>query len=202
MTAPTVAPKTPAMRYPFPAVPDGWFFLCRTDELRPGTMKSGRWLGRDLVLWRTRSGRAVVSDAFCPHLGAHLGEGGEVRGDSLRCPFHGFCFDAEGACVSLPDAYSGRPPPKARLATWPVHETHGMVLVHHHARGEGPTWQVPTLDTDGWLPLQLHQWDVRAHPQETTENSVDVGHFTEVHGYHDVRTIKPARTEGHYLNAR
>lgn len=189
------------MRYPFPAVPDGWFFLCQSADLRPGELKSGTWFGRELVLWRTASGEAVVADAFCPHMGAHFGKGGEVVGEHLRCPFHGFCFEASGACVSTPYADS-KPPPKARLRTWPVHETHGLVLVYHHASGDAPTWRVPTVDVDGWMPLKMHAWDVRAHPQETTENSVDVGHFAEVHGYTDFTVLKPAQTDGHYLNAR
>ena len=32
-------------------------------------------------------------DAYCPHLGAHLAEGGRVQGESVRCPFHAWEFD-------------------------------------------------------------------------------------------------------------
>ena len=41
-------------------------------------------------------------DAFCPHMGAHLGFGGEVVGNSIKCPFHGWSFDREGKCQRIP----------------------------------------------------------------------------------------------------
>ena len=30
--------------------------------------------------------------AHCPHMGAHLGFGGRVVGEAIRCPMHGFSF--------------------------------------------------------------------------------------------------------------
>lgn len=44
-------------------------------------------------------GELRVFDAFCPHQGAHLGHGGSLDDDCLRCPFHGFHFDPEGRCI-------------------------------------------------------------------------------------------------------
>ena len=96
---------------PVPLVPDadGWYALLRSDELGPGEVKPLHYFGRELVVFRTESGQAVVSDAFCPHMGAHFGQGGEVRGEALRCPFHGFCFEPSGDCVEIPESYEGRP---------------------------------------------------------------------------------------------
>src|SRR5689334_23634300 len=39
---------------------------------------------------------------YCPHLGAHLGIGGTVVGDSIKCPFHAWRFGGDGACVDVP----------------------------------------------------------------------------------------------------
>ena len=33
-------------------------------------------------------GLVAVIDAFCPHLGAHIGVGGHVEEDDIVCPFH------------------------------------------------------------------------------------------------------------------
>lgn len=155
--------------------------------------------GEALVLYRTASGEARAVEAFCPHLGAHIGHCGAVRGEAIRCGFHGFSFDGTGACVST--EYGARVPPKARLRTWHVRERGGVVLVWRGAR-ETPAWEVPALDLDGWSPMRVQRWSLRGHPQETTENSVDLGHFTAVHGYTDVATVSPARVEGHHLSAR
>src|SRR5436190_1553595 len=83
-----------------------------------------------IVLYRTAEGRAVVTHPFCPHLGAHLGHGGRVEGETLRCPFHGFRFDASGACVA---AYPGaKPPPKCQLPVYASREKNGHILAFFH----------------------------------------------------------------------
>ena len=64
-------------RFPLP-IPSGWFVLGYSDELAPGQVEAIHYFGRDLVLFRTEAGEAAVFDAFCPHLGAHLGHGGRA----------------------------------------------------------------------------------------------------------------------------
>ncbi len=69
-------------------------------------------------MWRDASGRLGVARAWCPHLGAHLGHVGRVKGDVLECGFHGFCFDAAGQCRAT--GYGGRVPSRARLSSFAV----------------------------------------------------------------------------------
>ncbi|NCZ64519.1 MAG: FeS-binding protein, partial [Cellvibrionales bacterium] len=73
-----------------PDFPMGWWSLARSHELQVGEVKAVSALDRDLVLYRTRSGAVRVHDAYCPHLGAHLGVNGRVVGESIQCPFHGW----------------------------------------------------------------------------------------------------------------
>lgn len=55
------------------------------------------------MVFRTESGEAVVFDAYCPHLGANLGIGGQVKGDCIECPFHEWQFRAsDGVCTHIP----------------------------------------------------------------------------------------------------
>ena len=87
----------------------------------PATCSALRYFGQELVLFRTRSGQAHVLDAYCPHLGAHLGDGGRVVGETLRCPFHGWQYDGSRARASrIP--YCERIPPQARVRAWDVQE--------------------------------------------------------------------------------
>lgn len=182
------------------AFPTGWFLVCFSDELAPGDVKSVRFMGQDLVAFRTESGKACLSDAFCPHMGAHFAHGGTIDGEVLRCPFHGFCFDTEGTCVKT--GYDTKPPRKARLRTWPLHEMNGLILAHHHESWEAPAWTVPELDDAGWSPLSHHTWEIRANPYDTAENSVDFGHFSIVHGYRKTEILEPLATDGPKLTAR
>src|SRR5690606_33142601 len=116
------------------------------------------YFARDLVLYRGDDGAAHLVDAHCPHLGAHLAVGGRVEGDCLRCPFHGWLFDGDGACVEIPYREGERIPAKARARAYPVVERNGFVWAWHHARQEPPFYEVPTvaeLDDPEWLPPVL-----------------------------------------------
>ena len=64
-------------RFPMP-IPFGWFFVHYSDDLKIGDVKTLRYFGQDLVLFRNEGGAAGMLDAYCPHLGAHLGHGGQV----------------------------------------------------------------------------------------------------------------------------
>jgi phenylpropionate dioxygenase-like ring-hydroxylating dioxygenase large terminal subunit len=153
-------------------------------------------MGDDLVVYRTRSGVVRAVEPYCPHLGAHFGYGGWVDGELLVCPFHSFAYDADGGCVRT--GYGTKPPAKVRLAQRPVRETNGLVLVWHGAGT--PSWDVPELDVSGWTEVRCRSFVLRDHPQETTENSVDLGHFAIVHGYRNVRMLRDAVADGPYLS--
>lgn len=168
-------------RYPFPAVPDGWFGVGASAALAPGDVKPLRCLGRDLVLFRGEDGGARVFDAHCPHLGAHLGVGGRVCGDGLVCPFHGWRFDGEGAVVEVPRL--DRKLPTVRARAWPTCERNGRVFVWHHASDGAPGFDVIGYreDESAWTPWIEHSYRVRVHVQDLTENILDRAHFAQVH---------------------
>ncbi len=188
-----------ASRYPFPGIPSGWYVAGKTSELKRGDIMSRRYFARDLVFLRTGSGVLHALDAHCPHMGAHLGHGGRIEGEILRCPFHGFCFDGAGRCVSTP--YGTRPPDRARLRTWPVLERNGLIQVYYDAHGEKPDWEVPLRDDETWTPISIKKYDLYTHPQETSENSVDFGHFTSVHNFLDAGMSRGVSTEGPLLTS-
>lgn len=179
--------------------PSGWYCLGAAEEFPRRRVRSKRIAGREIVVFRTEEGRVAALDAHCPHLGAHLGSG-SVEGESVRCPFHGFTFDAQGACTKT--GYGTKPPPLARARAYPVRELDGLVLLYVHAGGEEPTWAPEPADARGWSPFRLHLWTLRGHPQETTENSVDLGHFGVVHGYEDVHERAAIEIAGPHLFAR
>ena len=58
-----------------PSIPIGWYAISWSNELRRGEVRPVTAFARELVLFRTRSGKAVVQDPYCPHMGAHLAEG-------------------------------------------------------------------------------------------------------------------------------
>lgn len=180
--------------------PHGWFAITPLRDLPVGTVRRVVLDGRERVLWRGEDGGVRLQGATCPHLGAHLAEGGEVVGDTLRCPFHGFRFDGAGACVAT--GYGTRPPGRARLATVPLAVRHGVVFAWVDPADGPPAWALPEGSDEGWRPLSFHRAELRTHPQDITENSVDIGHFSWVHGYDAVEVVDPLRVDGPVLRTR
>jgi 3-ketosteroid 9alpha-monooxygenase subunit A len=170
-------------RFPMARYPNGWFSVGYSDELEVGAVKPLKYFGRDLVLFRSESGKVALLDAHCPHLGAHLGHGGKVVGESVQCPFHAWTFDCSGQCSSVP--YSAKIPPRARVASWHVQEHAGMIMAWYHGDGLAPQWElppVPEFANEEWTTYERRFWKIKTHNQEMAENSVDSAHFLYVHG--------------------
>jgi phenylpropionate dioxygenase-like ring-hydroxylating dioxygenase large terminal subunit len=167
-------------RFPFPAVPDGWFAVAASDDVPEGQVTALQCLDRELVAFRGEDGRVRVFDAYCPHLGAHLGVGGRVCGDGIVCPFHGWRFDGDGRLAEVPRLE--RRPPRIAARTWEVRERNGRVFVWHHAAGAPPSYDIASYRGEGtWTPWRVDTYRVRTHVQELSENIIDQSHFYEVH---------------------
>lgn len=180
------------MRDAPPPYPYSWYAVAFSADLKPGGLVSTRFLDREIVIFRTRSGNVHAAEAYCPHLGANLGDG-SVEGDEVRCPYHGFKFGASGACVYSP---YGVAPPAARLGMLETRDIAGVVMVWHGPAGETP-WEIEEPEHGpGWRTLRTRKSLVRTHPQEMTENCVDIGHMIVLHGFDNVRVIDPFTTDG------
>jgi 3-ketosteroid 9alpha-monooxygenase subunit A len=169
--------------FPFPAYPNGWFAVAYSDEIEPGGVQPIEYFGEKLVLYRGDGGEARVVDAYCPHLGAHLGFGGKVEGAGIRCPFHGWRFGPDGSCDDVP--YAKRIPPKAKVRSWDVSERNGLVFVWRHEEGKPPNRELPIIEeyeADGWGDYTRVGWRVKSRMYDMGENPVDAQHFKYLHG--------------------
>ena len=84
-----------------PNYPNGWYIACRSKQLTKGVTKAIDIAGQNIVIARDDKGEAHALYAYCAHMGAHLGVGGEViNGNCVQCPFHGWLYNLEtGQCV-------------------------------------------------------------------------------------------------------
>jgi nitrite reductase/ring-hydroxylating ferredoxin subunit len=182
LTAP--APARSAQEAPLP-IARAWYHALYSDELPPGGVKPLRYVARDLVAFRGEDGEVALVDAHCPHLGAHLGVGGQVVGNALRCPFHGWEWERSGRCRRIP--YAKRVPEAARLRAWPTLERNGVVWFWYDPGGGPPRFDVPEISEFGdpaWASTwDRHDWTLRTHPQEILENGIDWPHVVPVHGF-------------------
>jgi 3-ketosteroid 9alpha-monooxygenase subunit A len=179
-------PRNEADEFPYKGFPSGWFQVAWADELAIGDVRPLHYFGRDLVLYRGRSGCQVL-DAHCPHMGAHLGHGGVVVGDSIVCPFHGWRWGADGRNELAP--LEKQAVDRCRIKSWPTVVANQIVWVWHDALGRDPLFAAP-VDLPGvadgrrynLYPHCVKAWrGVKARPQYIPENNVDVEHLRWIH---------------------
>lgn len=199
-------------RVPLP-MPYGWFQVLYSHELAAGESRPLEYFDTELVIFRTQSGEVRVLDAYCPHMGAHLGYGirdqtgggSRVVGDSIVCPFHGWQFNGEGLCTKVP--YATNPPPKVArgepvTGSWPVRELNQCIYVWYHPEGIDPLFEPEVIAeadpaNEDWGELNIYEWDIDTHMQEIGENAVDPAHFLYVHGTAEVPQPTDMSFDGH-----
>lgn len=184
-------------RFPFP-IPYSWYQVAAPEDLEPGGVTALKYFGRDLVLWRDEGGEFHLQDAYCPHLGAHLGVGGAVEDGYIRCPFHGWTFDGDGACTNIP--YSDRLNRKAHVRTYPVVVANDLVFAWYHPDEIEPLWDVPVFEevgTPAFSDYYKSSYTIGTILQEMAENAVDPAHFRYVHGTDQVAECESYEIDGH-----
>lgn len=174
--------------------PTGWFHVAWSAEIAPGDVKPLKYFGQELVAARAMNGQLSIFDAYCPHMGVHLGYGGKMKEGRLTCPYHGWRFDMEGANTLIP--YEDGHTINKKLKKWHVIEQHEMVFLWHDPVGGAPR--------EGWLPdlfacdenpadindfypsysngAIVYKPGEKFHPQMVVENAADSAHFKHTHG--------------------
>lgn len=175
---------TPADEDRLPPYTEGWFQMGWSDDLPVGQLRALKHFGRRFVMFRGEDGAVGILDDVCPHLGAHLSEGGCVVKSSVRCPYHHWAFDGSGRCTSIP--YAKKIPVKARATAYDVVERYGMIFMYRDKAGNPPGYDLPEIedfDPSEYGPPAKYDLEIRIHGQDIMENSVDSAHFAAVHGH-------------------
>ncbi len=159
-------------------VAEGWYVALASKSLRKKPV-SVELCGQRITLWRGTDGSAHAVDAFCPHMGADLGIG-RVDGDHLRCFFHHWAFDADGACVDVP---AGGPPPKAACVQgYATAEAYGFVWVWPGREAAGPLPEFPALEGQATRAVAAPAYERSCHHHVCMINGIDPQHLQTVHG--------------------
>lgn len=188
------AAKRRHMRAP-PPHPYGWYAPLRAHEVRADAPTSLEFMGRSLVAFRDAAGRVRVLDAVCPHFGAHLGHGGEVRDGCIRCPYHKLDFDGDGRCVGAAAHYDPARVRHLRAGVWASEERYGLVWVWHGRDPSTPERPIAldALDWEGWTDPITHDGLTVANlsPLWLAENIADLAHLRTVHCWDLDRVVTP-----------
>lgn len=164
-----------------PVLINEWHVVGRGADLAEGQLMPARVLGEDVVVWRL-NGQVLAWQDLCIHRGTRLSLG-QVEGETLICPYHGWSYNSEGRCVHIPAHPGQTPPEKARVKVYQATERYGAIWVSlgqpQHDLPPFPEWNDPTYHSVVSGP---HPY--RAHAPRAIENFLDMAHLPFVHaGY-------------------
>jgi phenylpropionate dioxygenase-like ring-hydroxylating dioxygenase large terminal subunit len=149
---------------------DHWHPMLPSRSLRKKPV-GVRLAGRDIALFRTRSGQVGALDDACPHRRMRLSRG-QVSGERLICSYHGWSFDCAGNGES-----PGTPKLTACASTWDACEKYGYVWV----KSKQSQPKMPELDTAGWCWMCNTEHFADAPLEITMDNFCEIEHTPMVH---------------------
>ena len=169
-----------ARRAPRPTLANYWHPIGRSEDVSEQP-KQFELLSEKICAFRTESGVSAFKDV-CIHRGTALSLGWVTDG-RITCAYHGWQYDASGACVRIPSLPEGSSiPRKARAIAYRAEERFGLVWV---AMAE-PVAPIPDFPKGEWDDPSFHGflsstyvWQSSAG--RTVENFMDVSHFPFVH---------------------
>jgi 3-ketosteroid 9alpha-monooxygenase subunit A len=200
MSAPVRRRSLPR-RVPPKGIPRGWFQIGWSSDFTTDKPVSLHYFNCDLVAYRGQGtaespGQVRVLDAFC----RHLAFGGQVEGDCIRGPYHGWLFDGDGANIEVPYGDEGKT--GIRLSSWPTAEVDGIVLVWFDPDSQPPSVEPPisfarSPHPSAPLSESARLWPaVRMTPQAAADNVCDAAHFAYIHGSHEMPVLAGNREDG------
>ncbi len=141
-----------------------------------------RLAGEPLVLFRTANGSVAAMIDRCPHRGVALSRGVVTEDGCLECPFHGWRFDASGACTKVP--LNDVPPEKrARFGATalPARDAGGLVWVFTGTDASGTEPVVPEALVEAGWSRWVHMETWATHWTRAMENMLDSPHVPYLH---------------------
>ncbi|HEX3245101.1 MAG TPA: Rieske 2Fe-2S domain-containing protein, partial [Chloroflexota bacterium] len=112
-----------------------WWPVAGVAELVDRPTKPVRLMGEDLVLYKDRRGRYGLLGQRCAHRSVDL-KYGIPEEEGLRCPYHGWLYDATGQCLEQPaEEPDSTFYQRVQTPAYPVEELGGLIFAY---LGPGP----------------------------------------------------------------
>ncbi len=136
-------------------------------------------LGKPVVFFRRSDGGVAALADRCPHRFVPLSRG-KLEGDTLRCGYHGLCFEADGTCSDK--RVNGQLKAAARLHVYPVEERHGAVWIWMGERRAEPN-EIPdfAFQTDAAHHKMFGTTYMAANYTLEIDNLLDLSHLDHLH---------------------
>ncbi len=161
-------------------LPRWWYVACLAREL--GRRPVARTvLDTPLVLHRDGGGRPVALLDRCPHRNAPLSMGRVVDG-LLECRYHGWRFDRDGSCRTVPGLCADADRAARRATAFPAVESDGFVWVFPDATTppDREPFRFPRVEDPAYVTVR-RSLRVTATLHAALENTLDIPHTAFLH---------------------
>ena len=160
-----------------------FWYACEFSSSVTSKPKQILMLNQRFVLYRDSQGQVVALKDQCPHRGSALSLGWVDNG-CIRCPYHGWQFQADGKCIDIPANQPGVTiPKKARVETYPALEKYGFIWLFYGDLPETERYPLPTLSEDVFSNLRPVHFECieNANYARVIEANIDFAHVIAVH---------------------
>ncbi|BEV36475.1 Rieske 2Fe-2S domain-containing protein [Synechococcus sp. M16CYN] len=173
-----------------PTWTEQWWPIAYLQDLNRSKPNRFTLLERDLVIWWDTSGevsRWRVFPDICPHRLVPLSEGRINSNGFLECPYHGWSFDGQGHCRSIPQAAKNTKSEsrRSRCTSLPAATGQGLLFVWMGAPETANPQRLPLVpilkeDPNSWTVQDTFR-DLPMDAVTLLENVLDVSHIPFTH---------------------
>lgn len=179
--------------------PNHWYPVVWANQLKPETVQQVVVWYQEIAIFRDKQGQVHALADACPHKGVALHKG-DVKGNHLTCPYHGWEFNSAGECVNIPYFPDDQKLPRACARSYPVEEKYNLIWVfpgEPELAERTPILEIPEFEEKQWLcvPVTAH---FQAHFSMCNENTMDVFHgylHKDLQGWFNPQLINLQETE-------
>lgn len=160
----------------------GWYFVARSTEIKKEAVKGFQICGQEIVVYRDAENQLYAMDAYCPHMGTHLGVG-KVVGKNIQCFFHHWKFNGNGECVDIPCStnHKEKIQSKAKNQSYKVVEQFGAIWIFPSDNPEFKLASFAEFASDDVVYEFGAPYERSCHHHITMINGIDPQHLKTVH---------------------
>ena len=144
--------------------------------------KAVKILDEELVVFRDRAGRVGCLELHCSHRGTSL-EFGVPQERGIRCCYHGWHFDVDGAILDMPtDAPDSKLKERLCHPAYPTHEHNGLIFIYMGPPEKKPAFPIfDTYDVPGYHVMPGIPHVMPCNWLQLKENTADPLHIPILH---------------------
>lgn len=158
-----------------------WYLACLDEELEIKNPLPKKMLGRELVIFKTASGKIGVTEDRCCHRNVNLSLG-FIEGEQIKCSYHGWEYNTDGKCVSIPSLPADKAiPAVCKINSYKVRRDYKSVWVFIGDEALADSVELPPMSEMDHLPRVYNYHLVNADLKLAAESLIDAYHINHVH---------------------